>query len=76
MALDCDLGCPSICPPTADHYIMETMDPATAYYTRLKASIIFHMIEVKVQLTDLQDAIGQLMVPVALHAQMEDANLQ
>lgn len=55
---------------------METMDPATAYYTRLKAALILHMIEVKVQLTDLQDAIGQLMLPVALHAQVEDANLR
>ncbi len=46
MGLDCDLGCPSISPPTADLYIPDAIDPATAYYARLKAVLILHMAEV------------------------------
>lgn len=67
VALDCDLGCPSISPPTPDVYIPDAIDPATAFYARLKAALILHMVEVKLQGTDLQDALGQLMLPIALH---------
>lgn len=67
VALDCELGCPSISPPDPDIYLPDAIDPATAAYGRLKAALILHMIEVKLQATDLQDALGQMMVPIADH---------
>eukprot|EP00752_Nemacystus_decipiens_P001742 g1685.t1 len=67
VALDCDLGCPSISPPTPDLYIPDAIDPATAYYARLKAVLILHMAEVKLQPTDMQDALSDVMRPIALH---------
>ncbi|CAM9965047.1 unnamed protein product, partial [Sphacelaria rigidula] len=63
VALDCELGCPSISPPDPDSYLPDAIDPATAAYSRLKASLILHMIEAKLQPTDLQDALGQMMLP-------------
>ncbi|CAM9321278.1 unnamed protein product [Ectocarpus fasciculatus] len=75
VALDCDLGCPSISPPTADLYIPDAIDPATAYYARLKAVLILHMAEVKVQSADMQDALGSVMRPIALHVREEKADL-
>lgn len=68
VALDCELGCPSISPPDPDIYLPDAIDPATAAYGRLKAALILHMIEVKLQPTDLQDALGQMMLPIADHA--------
>lgn len=76
VALDCELGCPSVSPPTPDLYILDAIDPATAYYSRLKAGLILHMIEVKLQPGDLQDSLGQLMRPIALHVREEDINLR
>lgn len=76
VALDCELGCPSMSPPTPDLYILDAIDPATAYYNRLKAALILHMVEVKLQPTDLQDSLGQLMRPIALHVREEDINLR
>lgn len=76
VALDCELGCPSVSPPTPDLYILDAIDPATAYYSRLKAGLILHMIEVKLQPADLQDSLGQLMRPIALHVREEDVNLR
>lgn len=76
MALDCELGCPSVSPPTPDLYILDAIDPAMAYYSRLKAGLILHMIEVKLQPADLQDSLGQLMRPIALHVREEDVNLR
>ena len=46
VGLDCDLGCPAMSPPTADLYIPEAIDPATAYYAGLKAVLVLHMAEV------------------------------
>lgn len=75
VALDCELGCPSISPPTPDLYIPDAIDPATAAYARLKSALIFHMMEVKLGPTDLQDALGQVMLPIAAHVrdQYQDA---
>ncbi|CAM9558407.1 unnamed protein product, partial [Discosporangium mesarthrocarpum] len=65
VTLETELGGASICPPEADNYILETVDPALVGLVRLKAPLIMHLIETKVTRNSVKQSLGLLMLPLS-----------
>jgi hypothetical protein len=58
---DQELGSPSINPPDPDAYILDSLDPALASFTRVKANTLMHMLEARIESEALQLAFRGMM---------------